>query len=192
MSDTPTSLDRLIGEMRRLTAETGDLGVIVNALRPVMLETAREKDWLKNTYYRCDPEQGFGTHLLHEEADHGLAVLAVAWMPGSRVGPHDHGTWAVVAGVDGAERNFYWRRLDDRSRPGHAEVREVGDELIGPGAVLTMLPDAIHSVANETDQITLSLHAYGRHPNHTVRSQYDPEAGTEQPYRFTQELAAGE
>jgi predicted metal-dependent enzyme (double-stranded beta helix superfamily) len=187
MSETQSSLDRLIAEMRRLTAETGDPGVIVNALRPVMLEAARAKDWLKDDHYRCDPEQGFGTHLLHEEADHGLAVLAVAWMPGSRVLPHDHGTWAVIGGVDGAEHNYYWRRFDDRSRAGYAEVREVGGEEIGPGEVLTMLPDAIHSVANETGQVTLSLHAYGRHPNHTERSQYDPEARTAQPYQFTQE-----
>ncbi len=52
-----------------------------------------------------------------------------------------------------------------------------------------MLPGAIHSVANETDAITLSLHVYGRRPNHTVRSQFDVDAKTEQTFHFKQETA---
>jgi predicted metal-dependent enzyme (double-stranded beta helix superfamily) len=35
--------------------------------------------------------------------------------------PHNHGTWAVVAGVYGPERNAFWKRLDDGSRPGCAK-----------------------------------------------------------------------
>ncbi len=42
-----------------------------------------------------------------------------------------------------------------------------------------MLPEAIHSVSNETDRATLSLHVYGKHLNYTGRSQFDPAAKTE-------------
>ena len=47
----------------------------------------------------------------------------------------------------------------------------------------------IHSVANETGAKTLSLHVYGRHPNHTARSQFDADAKTERSFRFKQETA---
>ena len=46
-------------------------------------------------------------HVLHEESDHRLAVFAVSWLPGRGVPPHDHGTWAIVVGVDGPEKNLF-------------------------------------------------------------------------------------
>jgi predicted metal-dependent enzyme (double-stranded beta helix superfamily) len=50
---------------------------------------------------------------------------------------------------------------------------------------------AIHSVWNDGDRISVSLHIYGRHVNHTRRSRYDPETGTETPYRLvTKDLMA--
>jgi predicted metal-dependent enzyme (double-stranded beta helix superfamily) len=43
------------------------------------------------------------------------------------------------------------------------------------------LPEDIHSVWNNGDQIAVSLHTYGRHLNHTGRSVFDVEAKTESP-----------
>jgi hypothetical protein len=47
---------------------------------------------------------------------------------------------------------------------------------------VSFLPDSIHSVLNETDRVTVSLHVYGRHLNYTGRSQFDPERKTETPF----------
>ncbi len=187
MGKPAASLTRLVEALHRVTGETADAGTIVNALSGPVGEAARAKDWVEERYFKCDPDQGFGVHLLHEEPDHSLAVLAVAWLPGRSAPVHDHGTWAVVGGVAGVERNRHWRRTDDGTRPGYAEVREIGKDLIGPGEVLPMLPGAIHSVSNETDGITLSLHVYGKHPNFTERSQFDADAKTERTFRFKQE-----
>lgn len=49
--------------------------------------------------------------------------------------------------------------------------------------VLTMLPGQIHSVTNDGERTTLSLHVYGTHINHTRRSQFDPQRGLELPFR---------
>ena len=43
----------------------------------------------------------------------------------------------------------------------------------------------IHSVVNETDRTTLSFHVYGKHVNHTKRSQYDPDKRIETPFKVT-------
>jgi predicted metal-dependent enzyme (double-stranded beta helix superfamily) len=91
------------------------------------------------------------------------------------VGPHDHDTWAIVAGVVGNERNVRYQRLYDRKDDGHAEL-EIKDEMIaGPGDLVCMKAGGIHSVHNDNDEATLSLHTYGRHINHTIRSQFDME-----------------
>jgi hypothetical protein len=40
----------------------------------------------------------------------------------------------------------------------------------------------IHSVRNESTQITLSLHVYGKHINFTQRSQFDPDRRMHTPF----------
>lgn len=52
----------------------------------------------------------------------------------------------------------------------------------GPSDVVSFLPDSIHSVVNATDRVTVSLHLYGKHLNHTGRSQFDPERNEEKPF----------
>ena len=54
--------------------------------------------------------------------------------------------------------------------------------LIQPGEVLAMPAGTIHSVSNESEQITVSLHVYGKHTNFTERSQFDPDRRTRAPF----------
>ena len=42
-------------------------------------------------------------YVLHEKDDHNL-VFAACFKPGRVTPVHDHGTWAVFAGVDGGEK----------------------------------------------------------------------------------------
>ncbi len=169
----------LAADLRRITADTGDHKAIIGRVRPLAARLAENpQGWVLPELYACDAEQGFGVHLLHEEPNHDLAIFAVAWLPGRGTPPHDHGTWAVVAGIDGDETNINWRRLDDGARPGHARIEEYHRVTAGPGDVISFLPRDIHTVINQTDKVTLSLHIYGHHVNYTERSQFDPEAGT--------------
>jgi len=50
------------------------------------------------------------------------------------------------------------------------------------GDVATCLPNDIHTVWNVGDDVSLSLHTYGRHINFTGRSEFDPEKDEERPY----------
>jgi glyoxylase-like metal-dependent hydrolase (beta-lactamase superfamily II)/rhodanese-related sulfurtransferase/predicted metal-dependent enzyme (double-stranded beta helix superfamily) len=179
---TPYTLAEFVQALRRITSETQEPRLIVRRVGPLAQRLAVAKDWLQPQHYLCDQEQGFGVHLLHEEADHTLAVFAIAWLPGRGAPPHNHGTWAVVAGVDGLEKNTFWKRLDNASRPGYAEVVWHGEKVFGPGEVVAFLPHDLHSVTNETPAVTVSLHVYGKHLNYTGRSQFDPSAKTEMPF----------
>jgi predicted metal-dependent enzyme (double-stranded beta helix superfamily) len=183
--ETRDPVTEFVAELRRVCAETRDERAILLRVRPLALRLAsRKDDWLTGAMCRPDPEQGFGVHLLHEEPDHTLAVFVASWLPGRGTPPHDHGTWAVIAGMDGDERNDFWRRVDDRSRPGYAELNRIGSKVFGPNGALAMPAGAIHSVWNDTDRMTCSLHVYGVHVNHTGRSQFDPERRTETPFRL--------
>ena len=170
------SLDDYVVDLRRITAEAAGESEIFDRLGPLAQRLVADKSWLKPEYYETDPEQKFGVHVLHEEADHSLAVFMVSWEPHNGVAPHDHGTWALIAGVEGIERNTSYARLDDRSRDGYAEIEVKSELQAGPGDLVCMKNGGIHSVWNETDRVTLSLHTYGMHVNYTERSQYDPES----------------
>jgi len=178
-------LHEYISDLRRITAETTDESDIFDKLGPCARRLVAEKSWLKPEYYETDPEQKFGVHVLHEESDHSLAVFIVSWDPHNGVGPHDHGTWAIIAGVEGDEQNTSYTRLDDRSRDGYAEIEVKLKTKAGPGDLVCMKNGGIHSVWNDSDRVTLSLHTYGMHVNYTERSIYDLETNSAEAFKVT-------
>ena len=177
------SMSQLVADLRRVCAQFDDEREILRAVRPLARRAALSKAaWLDDRMYHAGATQGFGVYLLHEEPDHTLAILAVSWLPHRGAPPHDHGTWAVIAGVDGPEKNEFFERADDRRCPGYAELKKVGEKVCSVGDVLAMPCGMIHSVWNETDVVTVSLHIYGKHINYTGRSQFDLKKQTETPF----------
>ena len=166
-------LEQYINDLRSIVAETSDEDEIIGRVGPLAQRVVADKSWLQPKHYETDAEQGFGVHLLHEEADHSLAVILVNWLPGRGTPPHDHGTWAVVAGIEGVEHNVRYQRLDDRTRSDHAELGVKKDFDANEGELVCIKTGGIHKVTNRTDRMTLSLHTYGMHINHTSRSQFN-------------------
>ncbi len=155
---------------------TGE-AVAVERTKPLVQRLAQSPSWVRPEHYECDPDQGFGVHVLHEEPDHSLWIVAVAWLPHRGPLPHNHGTWAVIAGIDGEEKNIFWRRRGER-------LEHQGAQILGPGQVVAFLSGAIHSVINEGERTTLSLHVYGKNLNFAERSQFDAETGAEMPFKL--------
>lgn len=149
-----------------------DLPALGRALRRAALDQA----WVTPRHREIDAEQGFGSHLVFEEGNHDLALFVVSWAPGRGAPPHDHGTWGVVCGMTGFETNTTWTR-----RPGGG-IKRGGDYVVGPGDLVTVGPEDIHSVTNLTDRPATSLHLYGRHLDHVARNRFDPVAGTVSPF----------
>ena len=89
--------------------------------------------------------------------------------------------------MDGPEENSFWDRLDDGSREGYAELSKRAAKAFVEGEVVALEPDHIHSVMNHSDRVTVSLHTYGMHVNHTGRSQYDVEKNLEIPFKVIQQ-----
>ncbi len=182
MQSPQYSMNEFVEDLRRICAPSADERTILKRLRPLVLRAALSKEtWLTDDLYDADPEQGFGVHLLHEEDDHSLAVFAMSWLPNRGTPPHDHGTWGLVAGVDGAETNEFFARVDDESRPDYVELRRIATKIVAPEDVLAMPSGMIHRVWNAGETTTLSLHVYGRHINYTGRWQFDLEKRSRAP-----------
>lgn len=182
MESAKYTIARFVQDLRTIVNNTDDEPTILSQVQPLACRVGGGRSWLREEMYIADPELGFGTTLLHAEPDNSLFIVVDSWLPGRGVRPHDHGTWAVVVGVTGTERNIFWERTDDGSRPGYAELSKIREEEISESGVVAMRTGEIHSVVNETDETTLSFHVYGRHLNYTGRSQFDTERNLEIPF----------
>ncbi len=184
MTEDEYPLHQFVDDLRRLVVGAVDERALLAALRPMARRAALSTGWRDERHYRAHPDQGFGVNVLHDEPDHSLFVVAISWLPGRGAPAHDHGTWAVIVGVDGPETNTFWERTDDRSKPDYAELREIGEKVCEAGDVIALPNGGIHSVRNESARTSLSFHVYGQHLNHARRSQYDPQAKTAAPFRI--------
>ena len=100
-------------------------------------------------------------YLLSEDTDGRFPIYLTCSNPGGAVRPHNHGTWAVVAGLSGVEENVYYDRASGGDTPGPANLimREVVQ--VGAGESTGMLPDDVHSVATPGDVPRRHFHMYG-------------------------------
>ena len=178
---TTYSVPDLVRDLRAIVAKTTDNREIIRQVMPLARRISDDPSLRRDAFYECDEGQGMGINILHVEPDNTLLVEAIAWMPGRGVKPHDHQTWGVVVGLDGHETNVNWRRLDDRSRPGYAELEVQHEVVVEQGDVVAFLPDDIHSVRNDGGTTTLSLHIYGKSLASIDRSEFDPEAKVQRP-----------
>lgn len=179
MSDRIVS--QFVAELKRITSEVTDPATVIQRITPLVQKMADDISWVQPSYYQCDEEQGFGITVLNQEPDNGLFVEVICWLPGRGVAPHDHQTWGVVVGLDGEEINVDWRRRDDGSKPGYAELETAKETEVTHGAVVTFLPNDIHSVRNDGAVPSLSLHVYGNTLSAMQRSEFDPINKTQKP-----------
>jgi len=175
-------LQEFVSELREITQEHDDEKSIMEKIKPLAKKVAMEKSWLRPEFYDIEPGNCFRSNLLHVEDDQSLFIVAVSWLQNEGAPAHDHGTWAVVVGVDGPEQNTFWRRVDDGKKTGYAKLEIAGEMVMQEGDVVAIPTGVIHSVHNPSDQVALSLHVYGRHLNHTGRSKYYPDQCVEEPF----------
>ena len=195
MCDTGYSIRDLIEDLRDLKRQGLDDDAMVRAAPDLVKRLVLMKhNWLRPSMCAPNPAGGSsaGTYRLHEEPDHSLALFVVTWLPGDETPPHDHGTWAVIAGLEGHETNHWWRREDDGSKPGYAKVARAGHDRVDPSRILALPRSAIHSLHNDSDALSVTLHLYGVNVDFTERWKYDPAGHTIAPYRFGGTLAAAQ
>jgi predicted metal-dependent enzyme (double-stranded beta helix superfamily) len=97
-------------------------------------------------------------YALAEDARSGIALYLVSDAPGTASPPHEHLTWAIIAGIRGVEANTLYRIRDPERR----EVEACGEALVAAGQALVLLEGAIHSTATLGETATYHLHLYGK------------------------------
>lgn len=94
--------------------------------------------------------------------------------------PHNHGTWAIIVGIEGEETNRVYRITAD---DGPAAVVVDREFKVEPGHPALYQPDDVHSIHVLNGQPALLFHLYGKAlETLTDRVAFDLESGKRYPY----------
>lgn len=176
------ALQRFISEAGAHGRACQDPVDCVTALAPLMLEVARQsQDFLEPQHYRGNPDH-YARNLVYQAPDDSLSLYVLVWRPGQWTPVHDHGSWGVVAVLEGVlEERSYVRLSPDRDADEGIRLARGGVILLGRGAVTSFVPnpDHIHATGVPDGRPrAVSLHLYGRMMNSF--NVYDVAAGTRQ------------
>jgi rhodanese-related sulfurtransferase/predicted metal-dependent enzyme (double-stranded beta helix superfamily) len=151
--------------VRRIEAELGVTRPALERVKERLIGLAMRTELFPETSFPV--AGGLGkVYRLAEDADHRFSLYASAGVPGKAAPPHNHTTWAVIAGVYGQEHNVFYERTDDRSEPGRGALRRTGKLTIVNGNACSLLPDDFHTIEVSGDRPSLHLHMYGMSLEH--------------------------
>ncbi|MFI9601449.1 hypothetical protein ACIHCX_16510 [Streptomyces sp. NPDC052043] len=161
-----------------------DARTIVTAAKPHFARLVSDMSWLDDRYLVPNRAGGDTTHMLAKAPDESWTVVATIFPPRFSTPIHDHVIWGLVGVAHGVEQESRYRRLDDGSRPGHAELEFTGQAENLPGAVMHIIPpeEEIHLIHNPSDTPSCSIHVYGGDLDTTLRHKYDLERQTVEDY----------
>ena len=180
-----TAVAATMDRVKGIAREHGVTRASLDSIKDEMLRLAAEAGLFPAADFPPPPagEKGSKRYLLQEDPDGQFALYMLALNPGNSTKAHDHTTWAVITAVEGQELNKVYRRVDDGSEAGRAELELVEEVLVEPGTGIAFMPEDIHSIHTEGDRSTRHLHVYGLALERLDERQgFDVEAGTVQPY----------
>jgi predicted metal-dependent enzyme (double-stranded beta helix superfamily) len=158
-------------------AANGNRQQVVEQLQP-LVEKVVWDEGLFDEKYRAEPENGRPRYLYHTEDDGSLMVYVVEFVPGMPTPVHDHLTWGLIGVCGGAQKTARYQRVDDGSKPGHADLKLLSETVLNRGAVYPLLPpNDIHRIETVGDQPSYSLHVLGVDLGRQHRNIFDPATG---------------
>ena len=160
-------VDSCVRDSRALISSNDATPSTLSEVRVRLLELATHQDLFNTEIFPVQiGDNTSSLYLLSEDDRHEYALYAVSEKLGNMSPPHDHTTWAVIAGIEGEELNKFYRRLDNGENEGQAQICESHSEIVGIGTGITLMPEDIHSIHCLVDQPTLNFHFYGRSIEH--------------------------
>jgi rhodanese-related sulfurtransferase/predicted metal-dependent enzyme (double-stranded beta helix superfamily) len=145
---------RLLPDSQEVLPEK--LQTVAHALAQLGLQ----HDLFPPAHFAVSADNPAQVYRLAEDLDGRFALYVSAGLPGKAQPPHDHTTWAIIAGISGVERNILYRRdtTVDPLKDSLALQRQLD---VVPGVALTLSARDVHTIELVGETPGLHLHFYG-------------------------------
>jgi len=192
MTNRFAAVEDTIAQVRSAATRQGISRAALTEIRAALVELAARQELFPPEDFFVPEGQSSQLYRLAEDADHRFALYAATNRPGRKVPPHNHTTWAAIAGVRGREHNVFYERIDKGVTPGQGALRETGAVTVVAGNAVSLLPDDFHTIELLGDEPGLHLHLYGLSLEHLPNrlSFEGPAGGAYKVYPASPHIAA--
>ncbi len=171
-----SSMDQIKGIIKEKGVNRDSL----DEVKSIVNSMTNEKEMFSDTEFPTPkPEEFAKIYLLTDDEGGDFSLYLISVLP---LGPspiHDHGTFAVIAGLDGDEENTIYKRLDDQSEPGKAQIEEDYKIVLRDGDAVAFMPQDIHRINVISESPTRHFHLYGKgFDQQTDRLEFNRQEGT--------------
>lgn len=173
------AFDKFIADLRAIWAAQPDDERRMRQAQPLLQRLVMDES-LKAHSAGWPSTEGRKNLLLYTDPDYGFVINGVVRMPGRTGSVHDHAdAWVLYAVLDGTESLERFERVDDGSRPGHAEVKLSSVTTGSQGKVDLVAPRAIHAEqGGPTRSVAVIVRSQRLGEGTVLQYQYDRAANT--------------
>ena len=178
---TDYSLQEFIADLDRITrAETSPENLVAQA-KPLLAKLIEQPNCIDEKYTQRGTA-AYGRYMLHRAPL--FNVSSVVWGPGDNAKAHNHDTWGMVGVIENEIQETRFRRSDDGTKAGYADLEVTGvlKNKAGMVSCLVAPTDDIHEMNNVTDRNTVEVHVYGKDLTDLPRLRFDVASKAVKPF----------
>lgn len=146
---------RLVPDPEHATSEQ------LQAVARVLEALGLQQELFPSAHFPVSEGNPAQVYRLSEDNAGRYGLYLSAGLPGKAQPPHDHTTWAIIAGVSGAERNVFFRRSKTADPLRDRLTNEKTVDVV-PGKSVVLSPTDVHTIELVGEAPGLHLHFYGR------------------------------
>jgi predicted metal-dependent enzyme (double-stranded beta helix superfamily) len=171
--------DKFIADLRAIWAAEADDQRRMDKAKP-LLERLVMNQTLKAHSANWPSTEGRKNLLLYVDPDYAFVINGVVRVPGRTGSVHDHAdAWVLYGVLDGTESLERFERVDDGTRPGHAEIKLASMTTGSQGKVDLVAPRAIHAEqGGPTRSVAIIVRSQKLGAGTVLQHQYDRVANT--------------
>jgi rhodanese-related sulfurtransferase/predicted metal-dependent enzyme (double-stranded beta helix superfamily) len=156
------AVGELVGRVRAIERKEGLSRATLERIKSELIALAGRTNLFPGAHFANYPGRSGTIYHLAEDADGHFALYGSAGVPGKAQPPHNHTTWASIAGVYGDEHNVFFERTDRGEIPGEGQLQRTGELTIRRGNACAMMPEDFHTIEVTGGGESLHLHLYGK------------------------------
>src|SRR5262245_59488501 len=171
--------EKFIADLRAIWTANPDDQARMTKAKPVLEQFVMEPT-LKAHSADWPSTEGHKNLLLYVDPDQGFVVNAVVRVPGRKGSIHDHAdAWVLYGLLDGTESLERYDRLDDGSKPDHAEIKLASVTTGTQGKVDLVPPRNIQAErGGPTRSVAIIVRSQRLGEGTVLQGRYDPKSNT--------------